>query len=66
MICAIVVRYIEQINSSANIQIKQKIFIYMDNLIRIAKEYVNNDNPNDLQSIYAGNLLDYIAILPSD
>ncbi len=66
LICAIIVRYIEQINSSANIQIKQKIFIYMDNLIRIAKEYVNNDNPNDLQSIYAGNLLDYIAILPSD
>lgn len=42
------------------------LFIYMDNLRKIAKEYVNNDNPNDLQSIYASHLLDFIVILPSD
>ena len=66
MVCAVIVRYIQQIQMSSNIKIKQKLFINMDNLIEAAKEFVKNDNPNDLQSIYADNLLDYTSVLPLD
>ena len=66
LVCAVIVRYIQQIQMSSNIKIKQKLFINMDNLIEAAKEFVKNDNPNDLQSIYADNLLDYTSVLPLD
>lgn len=66
LVCAVIVRYIQQIQMSSNIKIKQKLFINMDNLIEAAKESVKNDNPNDLQSIYADNLLDYTSVLPLD
>lgn len=64
MICAVIVRYINQIDSSQDAKIKQEIFISMDNLIKHAQDFIQTDNPNNLQSIYADNLIDYISLLP--
>lgn len=66
LVCAIIVKYIEQIDLSSDIKIKQKIFINMDKLLKFAHKYVANDNPNNLQSIYADILLDCTAKQPSD
>lgn len=64
LLSAIIVRYIEQIEISSNYKIKQEIFINMDKLIKNAKEYIETDNPLNLQSIYADNLIDYTSLLP--
>jgi len=62
LVCAIVVRYIEQISVSQNSRIKHEIFINMDNLRKKAQQFIDTDNPNNIQSIYADNLIDYTSV----
>lgn len=62
LVCAIVVRYIEQISVSQNSRIKHAIFINMDNLRKKAQQFIDTDNPNNIQSIYADNLIDYTSV----
>lgn len=62
LVCAIVVRYIEQISVSQNSRIKHEIFINMDNLRKKAQQFIDIDNPNNIQSIYADNLIDYTSV----